>query len=56
MSNANKNTIFVEANIMNTSAKFQLHYLIVSEEMMFEIILANSAFQIQQFGQNLYIW
>ena len=37
MSNGNKNTIFVETNVMNISAEFQLHPpLMASEEMIFE--------------------
>ena len=28
-----KNTVFVEANVMNISTKFQLHLLMASEEM-----------------------
>ena len=34
MSNGNKNTIYVEANVMNISAKFQLYPAMASEEKM----------------------
>ena len=45
MSNCNKNTIFVEANVMNISTKFQLHP--PSEEKIFEYFFANLAFRLQ---------
>ena len=36
MSNGNKNSIYVEANVMNISAKFQLHPPMASEEKSFD--------------------
>ena len=44
MSNGNKNTIYVEANIMNISARFQLHPPMASEEKIF--VCANLAFRL----------
>ena len=62
MSNGNKNIIFVEANVMNISAKFQLHPLIASEEMIFLILfrefilsVAMATNQIQRFGKKSYV-
>ena len=56
-----KNVIFIEANVMNISAKFQLHPLMASGEMIFFIFfckynlsVAMATNQIQQFGQNSY--
>ena len=47
MSNGNKNTIYVEAKVMNNSAKFQLHTLMASEEkIFFFFFLANLAFRL----------
>ena len=36
MGNDNKNTIYVETNVINMYAKFQLHPLMASEEKTFE--------------------
>ena len=54
-----KNIIFVEANVMNISAKFQFHPTYGSEEMIFEyffckfiLSVAMETNQIQRFGQN----
>ena len=41
---ATRNATFVEANDMNSSAKFQLHPPMASEEMIFENLFANLAF------------
>ena len=46
MSNGNKNTIFIEANVVNISANFQLCPLVVFEEMIFEYFFSNLAFQL----------
>ena len=58
MSNDNKNHLSVEANVMNISAKFQLHPHYGSWEDDFLIFFANLSFryQIQRFGQNSYVW
>ena len=60
MSNSNKKHIFfVQANVMNISAKFQLHPSYGFEEMIFEyffcefiLLVAMATSQIQRFGQN----
>ena len=58
-----KNKIFVEANVMNISEKFQLHppycfwgddFLIIFREFILSVAMATN--QIQQFGQNSYVW
>ena len=61
-----KNTIYVETNVMNKYAKFQLHppygfCLMASEEKIFLIIfrkftlyVAMATNQIQRFGENSY--
>ena len=43
LSNGNKNNIFIEANIINNSAKFQL-YPPTSEELIFIFFYANLTF------------
>ena len=60
MSNGNKNTLFVEANVINMSAKFQLHPLMASEEIVFEyffrefnLSVAMATNQIHMFGKRL---
>ena len=45
MSNGNKNTIFVEANVTDMSVKFQLHPP-YDFQMIFEYIIANLTFQL----------
>ena len=56
-----KNTIFVEANVMNISTKFQLHspYGFWGEDFWiffckFSVLVAMATNQIQRFGQNSY--
>ena len=62
MSNGNKNIFFVKANIMNISAKFQLHppygfwgddFLIFFRKFILSVAIAT--IQIQWFGQNSYV-
>ena len=57
------NIIFVEANAMNISAKFQLHapygfrgddFFIFIREFILSVAMAT--YQIQRFGQNSYFW
>ena len=43
-SNGNKNIIFVEAKVMNIFAKFRLHSLLTSEEMLFFFFLCVCVF------------
>ena len=59
MSNDNKNTNFVEGNVVNSPAKFQLRPLIAYEEMIFEYVfckfslsVAMATNQIERIGQN----
>ena len=56
-----KNILFIEANVMNISAKFQLHppygfwgddFLIFFRKFSLSVAMATN--QIQQFGQNSY--
>ena len=47
-----KNILFVEANVMNISTKFQLHHLMASEEMIF----ANLAFGCHGNQSNSAVW
>ena len=56
-----KNTIYVEANVMNMSAKFQLHppYGFWGEDFLtffqkFTLYVAMATNQIQRFKQNSY--
>ena len=55
-----KGNIFVEANVMNMYAKFQLHPHMISEEKFliffgkFTLHVAMATNQIQRFGQNSY--
>ena len=58
-----KNINFVEANIMDISAKLQLHppygfwgddFWILVPEFILSVAMATN--QIQQFGQNSYVW
>ena len=58
-----KNKSFVEANVMNISAKFQLHppygfwgddFWIFFRKFILSVAMATD--QIQQFGQNSYVW
>ena len=58
-----KNIVFVEANVMNISTKFQLHppYGFWGEDFLiffckFSISVAMATNQIQRFGQNSYSW
>ena len=58
-----KNRLFVEANVMNISTKFQLHspYGFWGEDFLiffckFSISVAMATNPIQQFGQNSYGW
>ena len=59
-----KNIIYVEANVMNIYAKFQLHPpLMASEKKIFEyffkkfsLLVAMATNQNQWFGQNSYGW
>ena len=44
MDNVNKNTIYIEANVMNMYAKFQLHPLTASVEKILEYFLDNLPF------------
>ena len=46
MCNDNKNTIYVEANVMSIYAKFQLHPLTASEEKIFEYFFENLPFML----------
>ena len=47
MSNGNKNILFVEANVMNISTKFQLQSPYdSSEKMIFEYFFTNLAFRL----------
>ena len=55
-----KNTPFVEANVMNISAKFQLHppYGFRGDDFFshkYSLSVAMATNQIQQFEQNLYV-
>ena len=59
MKNSNKNAIFVDANVMNISAKFRLYppYDLWGEEFSilfrkFSFSVATATNQIQRFGQN----
>ena len=63
MSNGNKNTIFVEANVKNIAAKFQFHplygiwgedFLIIFREFILLVAMATN--RIQRFEQNSYLW
>ena len=55
---------FVEANIINISAKFQLHtpygfwvvvvFFTLFRKFIFSVVMATN--QIQRFGQNSYVW
>ena len=63
MINGNKNTNFVEANVMNISAKFQLSSpLWLLRNWFFNIFskihisVAMATNQIQRFGQKSYVW
>ena len=59
MSNSNKNIIYVEANIINIYAKFQLHPLMASEKKIFEYLFRKFSLSVamdQRFGQNSYGW
>ena len=63
MGNGNKNIIYVEANVMNIYAKFQLHPTYGSEKKIFlnffkkfSLSAAMATNQNQQFGQNSYGW
>ena len=58
-----KNAIFVEANVMNISAKFQLyppygfwgeHFSILFRKFSLSVVMATN--QIQLFGQKWYVW
>ena len=59
-----KNVTFVEANVMNISAKFQLHlsyvfwrdgfWIFFMREFILSVAMATN--QIQLFGQNSYVW
>ena len=58
-----KNKLFVKANVMNISAKFQLHlpygfrgdyFLIFFRKFILSVAMATN--QVQRFGQNLYVW
>ena len=60
MSNGNKNDIFVEANVINISAKFKLYppygfwgddFLIFFRKFSLSVAMANN--QIQRFVQNI---
>ena len=58
-----KNKIFVEANVMNISAKFQLHppYGFWLDDFWifcwkFSLSVAMATNQIQRFGENSYVW
>ena len=54
-----KNIIYVEANVMNIYAKFQLHPFMASEKKIFEFCFQKFAMatnQNQQFIQNSYVW
>ena len=63
MINGNKKLSFVEANVMNISEKFQLHppygfwlddfWILFCEFILWAAMATN---QIQQFGQNYYVW
>ena len=46
MGNDNKNTIYVEANVMNMYTKFQLHPLTASEEKIFEYFFETLPFML----------
>ena len=46
MSNGNKNTISLEANVMNITAKFKLYPNMASEELIFQYLFANLTFQL----------
>ena len=61
MGNDNKNIIYVETNVMNTYAKFQLNplygfwgedFLIIFRKFTLSVAMAIN--QIQRFGQNSY--
>ena len=61
MSNGNKKRVFVEANVMNISATFQLDapYGFWGDDFLifflkFSLSVAMATHQIQQFGQNSY--
>ena len=56
-----KNTLYLEANVMDMYEKFQLHPLTASKEKIFEyffekftLYVAMVTNQIQRFGQNSY--
>ena len=55
MSKGNKNAILVEANVMNTSAKFQLYpsYGLFWDDFLNFFSKFN---QIQNVGQKWYVW
>ena len=46
MDNRNKNAIFIVANIINISAKFQLHPPMASEEKFIEYFFVSLAFRL----------
>ena len=63
MSNGNESINFVDAVIMNSSAKFQLHppnvfggddCFIFFRELRISVAMATN--HIQRFGQNSYVW
>ena len=61
MGNDNKNIVYVEANVMNMYAKFQLHppYGFWLEDFLiffrkFTLYVAMATYQIQRVGQNSY--
>ena len=64
MDNDNKIIIYVEANVMNIYAKFQLHppYGFLEEDFFlyfsrkFSLSVAMATNQNQRFGQNSYGW
>ena len=63
MNNSNKNAIFVEANVMKISAKFQLYppYGFWADDfwiffLKFSHLVAMATNQIQRFGQKWYVW
>ena len=58
-----KNILFVEAYVMNSSAKFKLHpiYGFWGDDFLFffhkfSLSIAMATNQIHQFEQNLYVW
>ena len=63
MSNGIKNAIFVEANAINISVKFQLYptYGFWGDDFFsiflnFRLLVAMTTDQIQRFGQKWYAW